>query len=266
VQSVSLTGQVALVTGASMGIGAEFAEQLARRGADVVLVARSSELLSTLARSLRSRFGGNAYTEVVDLADPDAAGHLFDRVTERGLTIDFLVNSAGVVAWGAVARSAPPSLAEQITINVQSLVGTTARFLPAMVERGHGTIVNVSSTSAFQPAPYVAVYAASKAFVSSFTAAVHAETMGTGVRVLAVCPGATDTPMRAKQQLPAITPVRSAEQVVDTAFRALQGHHATVVDGRRNAFFARVMSRLTPEPMMLNFARRVAEPASENAV
>jgi short-subunit dehydrogenase len=107
------------------------------------------------------------------------------------------------------------------------------------------------------------VYAASKAFVSSFTAAVHAETAGSGVRVLTVCPGATDTPMRAQQQLPTITPVRTVEQVVDTTFRALRGRKASVVDGRRNAFFARVTSRLTPETTMLAFARRVAKPSSE---
>jgi short-subunit dehydrogenase len=142
-------------------------------------------------------------------------------------------------------------------------MGIAAEFAEQVARRG--TIVNVSSTSAFQPVRYLAVYAASKAFVSSFTAAVHAETTGTGVRVLTVHPGATGTPMRAKQQLPTITPVRTVQQVVDTTFRALHGHKASAVDGRRNALFARVISRLTPESTILKFARPVAEPSSETA-
>ncbi|WP_113699927.1 SDR family NAD(P)-dependent oxidoreductase [Nonomuraea lactucae] len=255
--SLRLEGRTALVTGASTGIGAAFATELAKRGANLVLVARSAGKLEELATSLRSRFTVDVATPRLDLAEREAAERLFQYVTDLGTPIDFLVNNAGVGHRGRVAASDPGQMAALVDLNVRAVLGITIRFLPGMISRGHGTIINVSSNGAFQPAPYMAAYSASKAFVLSFTQAVSAETAGTGVRVLALCPGPTDTPMTAGKKIPAIAGMRTPEQVVATAFKALPTRKTSVVDGKANAFFARVVSKRFPEPIVLNLARRV---------
>ena len=258
--SEGYAGQTALVTGASQGIGAQFATEFGRQGANLVLVARNESALKELAGSLRAQFGVEAHVEVLDLADPSAAASLYDRLTDIGISVDILVNNAGVTYKGAIADTDPGFLTDTVTINVQAVVGLVAQFLPGMLSRGRGTIINVSSTSAFQSAPYLAVYSASKAFVSNFSGALNAETRGTGVRVIAVCPGATATPMRRVNDLPKLFAERTAEQVVHTTLRALRAGKASVVDGRRNALFARLMPKVLPESVMLNLARRVAAP------
>ena len=261
--SEGYAGQTALVTGASQGIGAQFATEFGRRGANLVLLARNGVALNELAGSLRAQFGVEVHVEVLDLADPAAAASLHSRLTDLGISVDILVNNAGAVHRGAIADTDPDLLTDIVTINVQAVVALAARFLPGMLSRGRGTIVNVSSTSGFQPAPYLAVYAASKAFVSNFSAALHAETHGTGVRVIAVCPGATATPMRRVNDLPTLFPERTAEQVVRTTLRALRAGKVSAVDGRRNAIFARLMPKVIPESTMLSLARRVAAPSAD---
>ena len=250
-----ISGRTALVTGASSGIGAEFARQLAARGAKLVLVARSIDKLDALAASLRTAHHVDVFTEQIDLSAADASERLFQRIAELGLSVDFLVNNAGLSPLGAVADMDPDIAGPLVNLNVRTVMETTVRFLPGMVSRGGGVIINIAGTGAFQPAPYMAARTASAAFVLSFTQAVSAENAGTGVRVFALCPGPTDTPMTSGQESP-LGKMRTPEQVVTTALKALGVRKASVVDGRLNNVIARVGSRL-PEAMILSIASRI---------
>lgn len=185
-----------LITGASSGIGKEFADQLAARGDDLVLVARRKQLLDELAHDLHTRHGITARTIGADLAQPEAIPQIINQLSQWGLNIQTLVNNAGFATHGDVADSEPGTLADEVAVNCQALVSLTAQLLPEMMSRHSGSIVNISSTAAFQPVPHMAVYAASKAFVLSFSEALWEETKNTGVRVLAACPGSTDTVIR----------------------------------------------------------------------
>ncbi|MEV6171667.1 SDR family oxidoreductase [Streptomyces sp. NPDC051954] len=251
----SVSGRTALITGASTGIGAEFARQLAARGASLVLVARSIDKLETLAVSLRRRYGIDVITEKLDLSAPDASDRLFQRITELGLSVHFLVNSAGVSLVGPAVELPISRVAELVDLNATTVLENTIRFLPAMTARGNGVIINVASTAAFQPAPYMATYGATKACVLSFTQAVSAENASTGVRILALCPGPTDTPMMDGQRSP-LGRMRTPEQVVSTAFKALRTRKTSVVDGRLSAFFARIVARL-PVSILLTMSSRM---------
>lgn len=250
-----ISGRTALVTGASTGIGAEFARQLAERGANLILVARSLDKLETLAAQLRAQHRVDVFTEKLDLSMPDASEQLFQRVAELGRSVDFLVNNAGASSLGPAANLDPDDIGAVVNLNVKAVMENTVRFLPAMIARGGGVIINVAGTGAFQPGPYMAARTASAAFVLSFTQAVSAENADTGVRVLALCPGPTETPMTAGQRSP-LGKMRTPGQVVATALDALGTRKASVVDGRLNAFVARVGSRL-PESLVLGMASRV---------
>jgi uncharacterized protein len=251
----AVAGRTALITGASSGIGAEFARQLAARGANLVLVARSIDKLDALAASLRAAHHVDVVTEKIDLSAADASEQLYQRVAELGLSIDILVNNAGFSSLGPVADLDPELAGPTVNLNVRTVLENTVRFLPAMVSRAGGAIINIAGTGAFQPAPYMAARTASAAFVLSFTQAVSAENADTGVRVFALCPGPTDTPMMSGQQSP-LGKMRTPEQVVTTALRALGNRKASVVDGRLNTVVARVGSRL-PEAMILSMGRRI---------
>jgi uncharacterized protein len=179
-------GQIAMVTGASSGIGTEFARALAARGYEIVLVARRRDRLEELAQEL-----GSAHVVECDLAgDPQAAVR---KVEELGLTIDLLVNNAGFGTWGRFWELDPDPEAGQVRLNCEAVVVLTRAFVPGMVERGRGGIINVASTAGMQPLPYEAVYAATKAFVRSFSAALRTELRGTGVKLLNVDPGPVAT-------------------------------------------------------------------------
>jgi len=246
-----------LITGASSGIGAEFARQIAARGGNLVLVARRKDRLDELAADLRNRCDIEATVLAHDLSAPDAAARLHEDVTALGIPIDTLINNAGFGSNGDVADADPGLLADEIAVNCQALVGLTTRFLPAMVARGRGRIVNIASTAAFQPVPHMAVYSASKAFVLTFTEALWGETRGTGVRVLAVAPGATDTEFfQVAGETSAVGPRRSAETLVRNALRALEGSSPSYVDGFWNAAGARVGVRLAPRRLVVTLAGR----------
>jgi short-subunit dehydrogenase len=186
------TRPVALITGASGGIGLEFARLAAAAGHDLVLVARSGDRLAEVARELDDRHGSTTRTVVADLAEPGAAGTVAAAV--EGQLPEVLINNAGVGGQGrfAVQRALADDLA-MIRLNVLSLVELTGLLLPAMVSRGSGGILNVASTAGYLPGPGQAVYYASKAFVKSFSEALTEECRGTGVRVTALCPGPVDT-------------------------------------------------------------------------
>lgn len=252
----SFAGATALITGASSGIGAEFAVRLAERGAHLVLVARSLETLEATAVELRSRYGVQVTPIRLDLSQAGAPQELAERLEASGIVVDVLVNNAGIAGGGPVSAADPEALAAMISTNIGAVVGITARLLPGMLARRRGVIVNVASTGAFQPAPYRAVYSASKAFVLSFTQALWAENANSGVRVLAVSPGPTETPMNSG----AARGKRTPRQVVETTLKALDGTASSVVDGAANAFFARVFSKRFPERLVLRVGERVMRP------
>ena len=257
---------VTLITGASTGIGAEFARQFAALGHDLVVVARSQDRLDDLAARLQRVNNVDVTVIAMDLSLPSAAADLWQQTNAMGLDIDVLVNNAGFGTHGAVAEVDPARLEDAVELNCRTLVGTTARYLPQMRARGKGAIVNIASTGAFQPLPMMAVYGASKAFVLSFTEALWAEERKHGVRVLAVCPGLTDTPFfelageaaaGAASGSAARAFTRTPQQVVDHTIRALAGGKPSFVDGLSNAFVARVVTRALPRRLAIAVSGRL---------
>jgi short-subunit dehydrogenase len=187
------TGKTALVTGASAGIGAELARLFAAEGHDVVLVARRGDKLAALAADLANKHTANAVILAEDLTDPAAPERIASEVAKRGIAVEFLVNSAGFGTTGAFVELDLARELAMVEVNVNALVRLTRLFLPPMVARGSGRVLNLGSTAGFLPGPFMAVYYASKAFVNSFSEALSYELRGTGVTVTVCCPGATAT-------------------------------------------------------------------------
>ncbi|WP_437479989.1 SDR family oxidoreductase [Sorangium sp. So ce1014] len=234
-------GKTVLITGASMGIGEAFARELSRRGATLVLVARGEEKLAALASEL-----GKAHVIAADLTAPGAAQRVFDAVRAKGLDVDVLVNNAGFGVQGAFDGLALATQREQIDLNVGALVELTHLFMP-MVERRQGGVIQVASMAAFQPIPYFAVYAATKAFVLSFGEALWAEYRPRGVRVLTLCPGATETPFFQRSgEVPGTRKKARPEDVVRLGLAAFVAGRASVLHGAGNnlsTFLLRFFSR-----------------------
>jgi uncharacterized protein len=234
--SPSSTRPLALITGASGGIGLELAKLAALDGHDLVLVARSADKLAGVAEELTARHGVAVQQVVADLGKPGGAATVLERL--GGGRIDVLVNNAGVGGQGrfAVQRDLADDLA-MIQLNIASLVELTGHLLPPMVKRGQGAVLNVASTAGFTPGPLQAVYYASKAFVRSFSEALTEECRGTGVRVTALCPGPVDTGFSAASGLDGTlmmrdSPVKvSAEDVAAAGWAALAKGRAVVVPG-----------------------------------
>lgn len=239
--ATEMRGRTAVVTGASGGIGRAIAVRLGGYGADVVLVGRNEEALAGAADDVRAR-GGTARTIALDLADPAAPRKLAGQVGE----VELLVNNAGVAPHGAFAGSDPAELRAMLDLNAGSLTELTGLLLPGMVERGHGSVLNVASTAAYLPAPTMAAYAASKAYVLALSRVLWAEVRGSGVRVVAVNPGATKTAMNPRG-------TRSADQVATTALEALAGTGPEVTDGRVNAVAGHLFE-LLPARVAVPFA------------
>jgi len=228
----------ALVTGASAGLGTHFALALAKRGDDVVLVARREDRLEQLAERIRGRHGVAAHIVAADLAKKTAIAKIIDRVAGEGLTVDLLINNAGFGARGAFAEIDRAAQARMIDVNCRALVELSHAFLPAMLDRRSGAILNVASTAAFQPGPWMAVYYATKAFVLSFSEALHEEVKDQGVHVSALCPGPTRTEFA---ELAAMGDSElfkrmagPPEKVVADGINALGANRAVVVSGMMN--------------------------------
>lgn len=253
-------GTSALVTGASSGLGEVFARELVKRGANVVLVARSQDKLEALAQELRGGFQVSVEVLACDLSEPGAGTGLAARVRERGVQVDVLVNNAGFGLFGLLHEADPARVAQEVQLNVAALTELTCAVLPGMRARDRGAIVNVASTAAFQPLPYMAVYGATKAYVLSFTEALWAETRGTAVRVTALCPGATDTAFFDTASDNASVGTRmSPEQVVAAAFRALERRRCSVVPGLTNRLLAG-STRLLPRQAVVRMSERTMRP------
>lgn len=255
----SLSG-IALVTGASSGLGEHYADFLARSGMTVIVTARSADALEQNAAKLTERHGSRVEVIPADLTDRDARQDLIDRVSAHG-PLDVLVNNAGFGTYGTVLEMDPDRLMDEIELNCVALTQLCRAFLPAMVDRGRGAIINVASIAGFVPIPTMSVYAATKAYVRSFSHALWSETRDTGVRVLSVCPGPTETEFFTNTGSPAsmMTGRRSPEQVIQSTFRALNRGAAEVVDGPLNQITAR-LSHLLPNRFVLPMARAYAEP------
>ena len=248
-------GKTALITGASSGIGSTFARALARRGMSVVLVARSEERLGTLATELSQRHGIRAEVIPADLSQEDAIHQIQREVQQRGLVIDLLVNNAGFGLNGYFETLSPERDHDQVMVDVTAVVDLTHAFVPALLERSPGAaIINVASTAAFQPLPYMAVYGASKAFVLSFSQALAEEYRTRGLRVLALCPGATETPFfDVAGEEASVGRRRTPEQVVATGLRALERGSSVVIDGFFNTLAAQ-LTRFFPRRFITRIA------------
>lgn len=188
----------ALVTGASRGIGLELARLLAADGHDLVLLARSEGPMRALAQELTESHGVAVRIELADLSDPAAPGAVVSRLEADGVAIDVLVNNAGFGSTGAFHTLDLATELRQVQVNVGALTALTGLLLPGMVRRGRGRVLNIASTAAFQPGPFMAVYFATKSYVLSFTEAIAFELKGTGVSATAHCPGATETGFAAR--------------------------------------------------------------------
>jgi short-subunit dehydrogenase len=244
-----------LITGASSGIGEVFARKLAARGHNLLLVARSEDKLITLCNELGRIKNTHAQYAAMDLSKPESPASLFEETQKRGLEIDFLINNAGFGSMGEFGKLDLERELRMIDLNVRSLVELTQRFLAPMRERKSGSIINVASTAGFQPVPYMATYAATKAFVLSFSEALWEENRPHGVKIMALCPGVTETNFfdAAKIQKPPARVVQTPEAVVETALRALARGKSSVISGWSN-FMMVESERLVPRSLVLRVA------------
>jgi hypothetical protein len=258
--------QTALITGASAGLGAELARLFARDAHDVILVARRRDKLDALAAELKAKHGVAAHVIAEDLTSPGAPARIAAEVRERGLDVDFLVNNAGFGTTGAFAELDVVRELEEIQVNVTALVHLTRIFLPAMITRKSGRVLNLGSTAGFQPGPFMAVYYATKAFVNSFTEALGFELRGTGVTATVSCPGATETEFAAvagneKTLLFKATAPMTAAEVAEHAYRAMMRGEAMAVPGFKNK--AGIQSlRVAPRSVVLALAAKLNRPAA----
>ena len=229
----------ALITGASSGLGEQFARRLAERGANLILVARRKDRLDELADKLCAEFGVNVAVYDHDLSASRAGTALAERIAADGLAVDTLINNAGMGTHGDFASQDPDALVDEIQLNVASLVDLTRALLPQMLERRRGALVNIASTSAYQPTPSMAGYGASKAFVLSFTEAIAYETRRSGLKVVAVSPGPMRTEFFDKlgTTRPGVGRWQTPDQVVDCTLRTLDRRRPppSVISGALNA-------------------------------
>ena len=247
-----------IITGASSGIGEAFARKLAAQGRNVLLVARSEDKLITLCNELGRMNSIRAQHVAMDLSEPESPARLFDEAQKRGLIVDMLVNNAGFGAFGDFSKIDLARQLNMIDLNIKALVDLTYRFLAPMRERKQGAIINVASTAAFQPVPYFATYAATKAFVLSFSEALWEENRSLGVTVVALCPGVTNTNFfeAAHGQKPSARASQTPEAVVDTALTGLARRKSSIVSGWTN-FIMIEAERLTPRSLVVRMAGRM---------
>jgi short-subunit dehydrogenase len=241
-----------LITGASAGIGAELAREFAKHGHRLTLVARRRDKLQQLAAELAGEHGVDVRLVVQDLAKPAGPAAVVKAVQADGEPVGILVNNAGVIDVGPFVASAMDKIAGLVNLNVRALTELTGLLLPPMVERGFGRILNVASLAAFQPVPSMAAYAASKAYVLSFTEALSEELRGSGVKVCAVCPGMTDTDMATEIKAGSAAASKLPKQLLSDpadvaaqAYRALMSGQVVLVPGLPNQITA-AWAQVTP--------------------
>lgn len=259
---MSETKMMALVTGASGGIGEEMARLFAADGHDLVLVARSGDKLARLAEELKEKHGVAARVLAADLARPEAPREIFEELSAGGVTVDALVNNAGFGTYGLFAETDLKSELELLQVNVVALTHLSKLFLPGMIARRRGYLMNVASTAAFQPGPLMAVYYASKAYVLSLSEALANECEGRGVRVSALCPGPTETGFVAAAGMGDSKlfdrAVMDARTVALDGYRGLLAGKTIVIPGLRNNLLARSIG-LFPRGLVTKVVRGIQE-------
>ena len=263
--AVDYKGRTALVTGASSGIGLEFAKRLAQRGSNLILVARREELLLKVAEELKVAFDVDVYCIALDLSKSGAGRKLLEVVEKHGSSVDILINNAGFATNAKVSDENHERVQEEISLNVSTLVDLTILLLPGMLARDFGVIVNVASIAAFQPIPNMAVYGATKAFVLSFTEALWGELLGTKLKALALCPGGTATEFFDIAGMPSksTSSFEKPSAVVTTTLNELDKDRSapSIVSGRRNRLMAKLVKFL-PKKVVISVAGKMFEPAA----
>ena len=256
------TRPVALVTGASGGIGLALARLLAADKTDLVLVARSAGKLADIARELCAQHGVRCEILPVDLAKPDGVDAVMSGLQQKGFAgVDILINNAGFGVFGEFAQSDLARELEMVQLNIATLVALTKKVLPSMVARGRGRVLNVASTGSFQAVPLMAVYAATKAFVLSFSEAIADELRGSGVTVTALCPGPTDTGFVASAKMESSRLFKamgamSSLRVAEVGYRAMVRGQRLVIAGFANKASV-VFGRLAPRRLVAAVTRRL---------
>jgi short-subunit dehydrogenase len=250
--------KTALVTGASSGIGREVAALLAKDGHNLVLVARREDRLRELQEEWSNRYSVTVRVVAMDLTEPTAPQELFDELS--GTAIDILINNAGFGTYGPFAESDTSTQMEMIQLNIATLTHLTRLFLPPMIGRGEGRVMNVASTAAFLPGPLMAVYYATKSYVLSFSEALVEELQGSGVTVTALCPGPVATEFQARANLERSGLLRfalvDARPVAEVGYRAMMAGKAIVVPGVQNKLIAQ-LAGLAPRSLVRKVVKKV---------
>lgn len=254
--------QTALITGASGGIGYELSKLFAADGYNLILVARSGDKLKQIAEELAKAHHISVTPLAKDLSDPKAAAEIFDAVEAKDIQVDVLVNNAGFGLQGAFASADWDETLQMLQLNIVALTTLTRLFLPGMLARQSGRILNIGSTGSFAPVPLMAVYGATKAFVLSFSEALAEELRGSGVTVTALCPGVTYTGFQERAGVANIGLVQlggmSAADVAGIGYRAMQRGRAVVVAGFFNWLMA-FSIRFTPRVLVRQLSKRMME-------
>ena len=257
----------ALITGGSVGIGAALAEVFAEHGHDLILVSRTRDKLEERGRDIEKKFGVNVACIPEDLSDPSGARRLHEAVTARALDVEYLVNNAGVGVYGKFATTDLAAELKMIQLNVTSVVDLTKRFLPAMMKRRSGRILNVASTAAFVPGPWMSVYYASKAFLLSFSAAIDYELKPHAISVTTLCPGPTESEFKARagSQRSRLFEafVMDAPRVARAGYDAMMAGKPMAVPGLRNKMIP-IAARVIPRPLIARLSHKAARPSEGN--
>jgi short-subunit dehydrogenase len=259
----AMSNKTALITGGSSGIGLELAKCFAAHGHDLILVARNIDALEAEAGKIEGKYGVKASTLAFDLADPDSPQKLFDAITAENIQVDFLVNNAGFGLGGEFVETDLSTELDMIQVNVTTVVHLTKLFLPAMVKRKEGRVMNVASTAAFQPGPLASIYYSTKAFVLSFSEAIAEELRNSGVTVTALCPGPTHTNFAersgtAKSRLFTQSAVATAEEVARYGYAAMMHGQRVTIPGMGNKFLMQ-LERVSPRRFTTFVTRKIQE-------
>lgn len=264
--------KVTLLTGASSGIGEVWADRLAAEKHNLVLVARSENKLKSLCTELSHKYDISAQYIAIDLTEPDADLRIFEETEKRKMTVDCLINNAGIGTAGDFTQIALIDEQAMMQLNIITLVSLTHRYLKLMRERNSGTIINVASMAAFMPAPFMAAYAASKVFVKSFTEALTEENRPFNIRIMLLCPGATETKFFEsakinqddKKALLGNANIQTPAMVVEEAMKGLKTNKTIVISGLTNKIGARI-GALIPNSMIMKFIANNARSTLQKA-
>ena len=256
---------VALITGASSGIGAAFSDVFAEHGHDLVVVSRDERRLNELATRLRETYGSTVHVVPADLSRDGSPARIHDEVSALSLAIDVLVNNAGIIVYGQFSSTPFADELQMIRVNLVALTELTKLFLPEMLSRGRGSILNLGSTGSFAPSPLNAVYSATKAYVLSFSEAIAEELDGTGITVTALCPGATRSELQSRAGMEGVRllqrGVMDARDVAEAGYRALMAGRRVEIPGWSDRLQI-TLSRFLPRKTVVKYAHRMLKKAA----